>query len=347
MKLSELANLTSARLDENSGDLEITGAAGLDEAQAGDISFLANPRYTPKVNSTRASAIYLAEGAPVDRKIPVLRAANPYLAYTRALRLFHPEPEFPSFIHETAVIDPSAEVAENVSVGPGVVIGPRCRIAPGVRIHANATIYEDVSIGAGSTVHSGAVIRERSSLGERVVIHNNVVVGCDGFGYAKDEAKSWLKIPQTGRVVIEDDVEIGAGTTIDRASVGESRIGRGTKIDNLVQIGHSCTVGEDTLLCAQVGLAGSSHIGSRVILAGQAGVAGHLTIGDDVVLTAKSATSHDVPAGKVISGIPAFDNRDWLRSTAAFRRLGEMQRKLRELEKKIAEMSDKLMSDKL
>ena len=342
MKLSELANLTSARLDENSGDLEITGAAGLDEAQAGDISFLANPRYTPKVNSTRASAIYLAEGAPVDRKIPVLRAANPYLAYTRALRLFHPEPEFASFIHETAVIDPSAEVAENVSVGPGVVIGPRCRIAAGVRIHANATVYEDVSIGADSTIHSGAVIRERSSLGERVVIHNNVVVGCDGFGYAKDEVKSWLKIPQTGRVVIEDDVEIGAGTTIDRASVGESRIGRGTKIDNLVQIGHSCTVGEDTLLCAQVGLAGSSHIGSRVILAGQAGVAGHLTIGDDVVLTAKSATSHDVPAGKVISGIPAFDNRDWLRSTAAFRRLGEMQRKLRELEKKIAEMSDKL-----
>jgi UDP-3-O-[3-hydroxymyristoyl] glucosamine N-acyltransferase len=164
-------------------------------------------------------------------------------------------------------------------------------------------------------------------------------VGCDGFGYAKDEQKRWLKIPQAGRVVIEDDVEIGAGTTIDRASVGESRIGRGTKIDNLVQIGHSCTVGEDTLLCAQVGLAGSSHIGNRVILAGQTGVAGHLTIGDDVVLTAKSATSHDVPPGKVISGIPAFDNRDWLRSTAAFRRLGEMQRKIRELEKRIEELS--------
>jgi UDP-3-O-[3-hydroxymyristoyl] glucosamine N-acyltransferase len=167
-----------------------------------------------------------------------------------------------------------------------------------------------------------------------------VVVGCDGFGYAKDEERRWLKIPQTGRVVIEDDVEIGAGTTIDRASVGESRIGRGTKIDNLVQIGHSCTVGEDTLLCAQVGLAGSSHIGNRVILAGQAGVAGHLTIGDDVVLTAKSATSHDVPAGKVISGIPAFDNRDWLRSIAAFRRLGEMQRRIRELEKRISDFEE-------
>jgi UDP-3-O-[3-hydroxymyristoyl] glucosamine N-acyltransferase len=162
------------------------------------------------------------------------------------------------------------------------------------------------------------------------------VIGCDGFGYAKDEERHWLKIPQTGRVVLEDDVEIGAGTTIDRSSVGETRIGRGTKIDNVVQIGHSCTIGEDSLLCAQVGLAGSSHIGSRVVLAGQAGVAGHLTIGDDAVITAKSATSHDVPAGKMISGIPAFDNRDWLRSTAAFRRLGDMQKKIRELDKRLA-----------
>ncbi len=321
MKLSELAALTSASVDEKFANVEIAGAAGLDDAGPGDVTFLANPRYTPRINSTKAAAIYLAEAAPIERDIPVLRAKDPYLAYTRALRLFHPEPKFEPFVHPSAVIDPTAEVSENVWIGAGVVIGPACRIADGVRIHPNVTIYENVSIGKDSTIHSGTVIRERSQIGERVVIHNNVVVGCDGFGYAKDEQKSWLKIPQTGRVVIEDDVEIGAGTTIDRASVGESRIGRGSKIDNLVQIGHSCTVGEDTLLCAQVGLAGSSHIGSRVILAGQAGVAGHLTIGDDVVLTAKSATSHDVPAGKVISGIPAFDNRDWLRSTAAFRRL--------------------------
>jgi UDP-3-O-[3-hydroxymyristoyl] glucosamine N-acyltransferase len=169
-----------------------------------------------------------------------------------------------------------------------------------------------------------------------VTVHNNAVIGSDGFGYAKDEEGRWLKIPQTGRVVVEDDVEIGAGTTIDCASVGETRIARGAKIDNLVQIGHSCTVGEDSLLCAQVGLAGSSRIGRRVILAGQAGVAGHLDIGDDVVLTAKSATSHNVPAGRVISGIPAFDNREWLRSTAAFRRLGDMQRTLRTLEARLA-----------
>ena len=341
MKLSELALLTNARVEGAAdGDIEISGAAGLDEATAGQISFLANPRYTPRVNSTQASAIYLAEGAPIERDLPVLRARDPYLAFTRALRLFHPEAQAASSIHESAVIDPSARVAENVSIGACAVIGPACVIGQGVRIHANVTIYENASVGKDSVIHSGAVIRERTQIGERVVIHNNVVVGCDGFGYAKDEERHWLKIPQTGRVVIEDDVEIGAGTTIDRASVGESRIARGTKIDNLVQIGHSCTIGEDSLLCAQVGLAGSSHIGSRVILAGQAGVAGHLKIGDDVVLTAKSATSHDVPAGKVISGIPAFDNRDWLRSTAAFRRLGEMQRKLRELEKKLGELGE-------
>ena len=341
MKLSELAALTAARLDGDYGDTEITGAAGLDDAATGHVSFLANPRYTPKINTTKASAIFLSETAPIEREIPVLRAKDPYLAYTRALRLFHPEPQIASHIHPSAVIDPTASVADGVSIGACSVIGASSRIEKGARIYPNVTIYQDVTVGEDSSIHSGAVIRERSQIGARVIIHNNVVVGCDGFGYAKDEQRSWLKIPQTGRVVIEDDVEIGAGTTIDRASVGESRIGRGTKIDNLVQIGHSCTVGEDSLLCAQVGLAGSSHIGSRVILAGQAGVAGHLTIGDDVVLTAKSATSHDVPAGKVISGIPAFDNKDWLRSTAAFRRLGEMQRRLRELEKKLDQLGSK------
>lgn len=341
MKLSELATLTGAELEGDSGDTEITGAAGLDDAATGHVTFLANPRYTPKVNTTQASAIYLSETAPMERQMPILRAKDPYLAYTRALRLFHPEPRISAQIHPSAVIDETATIADDVCIGACAVVGPSVRIGEGVRIYPNVTIYENVSIGNNSIIHSGAVIRERSQIGARAIIHNNVVVGCDGFGYAKDERRSWLKIPQTGRVVIEDDVEIGAGTTIDRASVGESRIGRGTKIDNLVQIGHSCTIGEDTLLCAQVGLAGSSRIGSRVILAGQAGVAGHLTIGDDVVLTAKSATSHDVPAGKVISGIPAFDNKDWLRSTAAFRRLGEMQRRLRELEKKLEQLETK------
>jgi UDP-3-O-[3-hydroxymyristoyl] glucosamine N-acyltransferase len=338
MKLSELAQLTGARVEGSSDDSEITGAAGLDEAHTGDITFLANPRYTPRVNTTKASAIYLSEDATIERDISILRAKDPYLAYTRALRLFYPEPAVEPSIHPSAVVDPTARVAEGVSIGARSVIGAEVEIGPGVQIHPNATIYREVKIGRDSVIHSGVAIRERTLIGERVIIHNNAVVGCDGFGYAKDEEKRWLKIPQTGRVVIEDDVEIGAGTTIDRASVGESRIGRGSKIDNLVQIGHSCTIGEDTLLCAQVGLAGSSHIGDRVILAGQAGVAGHLKIGDDVVLTAKSATSHDIPPGKIISGIPAFDNKDWLRSTAAFRRLGEMYRLLKDLEKRLLKL---------
>jgi UDP-3-O-[3-hydroxymyristoyl] glucosamine N-acyltransferase len=335
MKLSDLARLTGARV-EGADDIEISGAAGLDEAGAGHVTFLANPRYTPRVNTTRASAIYLSDEATTDREISILRVKDPYLAYTRALRIFHPDAELEPFVHPSAVIDPSARIAARVALGACVVIGRNVFVGDDVLIHPNVTVYDDVTIGRGSVIHSGVALRERTVIGEHVVIHNNAVIGCDGFGYAKDEQRRWLKIPQAGRVVIEDDVEIGAGTTIDRASVGESRIGRGSKVDNLVQIGHSCTVGEDSLLCAQVGLAGSSHIGSRVILAGQAGVAGHLTIGDDVVLTAKSATSHDIPAGKVISGIPAFDNKDWLRSTAAFRRLGEMQRTLRELQRKIA-----------
>jgi UDP-3-O-[3-hydroxymyristoyl] glucosamine N-acyltransferase len=340
MKISELARLTEARVEGTTAEIDITGAAGLDEAGEGHVTFLANPRYTPRVNTTRASAVFLSEEAKTDRGIAILRVKDPYLAYTRALRIFHPEPEIRPFIHPSAVIDPSARIAERVAIGACTVIGPNVFVGEEVVIHSNVSVYENVTIGRGSIIHAGVALRERTVIGERVIIHNNAVVGCDGFGYAKDEEKRWLKIPQTGRVVIEDDVEIGAGTTIDRASVGESRIGRGTKLDNLVQIGHSCTVGEDSLLCAQVGLAGSSHIGNRVILAGQAGVAGHLTIGDDVVLTAKSATSHDVPAGKVISGIPAFDNKDWLKSTAAFRRLGDMQRTLRDLERRLKAARD-------
>jgi UDP-3-O-[3-hydroxymyristoyl] glucosamine N-acyltransferase len=339
IKIAELAERTGAQADPGNGDVEITGAAGLDDATAGQVSFLANPRYTPRVQTTKASAIYVADDVNVARDdIAVLRSPNPYLAYTRALILFNSEPQFAPGVDPSAVIDPSARIGDDVLIGACVVIGRNVEIGPGVRIHPNATIYDNVSIGADSVIHSGVAIRENSVLGKRVIVHNNAVIGCDGFGYAKDEERHWLKIPQTGRVVIEDDVEIGAGTTIDRASVGESRIARGTKIDNLVQVGHSCTVGEDTLLCAQVGLAGSSHVGNRVILAGQAGVAGHNTIGDDVVLTAKSATSHDVPAGKIISGIPAFDNRDWLRSIAAFRRLGEMQKTIRSLEKRLREL---------
>ncbi len=339
MKLDQLAEITGSTISQGDPLDEITGAAGLDRAGAGEITFLANPKYTPQIRLTVASAIFLNENEAIERNdIAVLRAKDPYLAYTRALRAFHPPPlanpgiHPAAFVHPTARIAPSAEIMANAVIGQGCIVGERVRIFP------NVTLYDNVTVGDDSVIHSGVSVREDCAIGARCAVHNNSTIGSDGFGYAKDEERRWLKIPQVGRVVLEDDVEIGANTAIDCASVGETRIKRGAKIDNLVQIGHSCTVDEDALICSQTGLAGSSVIGKRVILAGQVGIAGHLTIGDDAVLTAKSATSHNVEPGKIISGVPGFDNRDWLRSTAAFRRLGEIARTVRDLEKKIAEL---------
>jgi UDP-3-O-[3-hydroxymyristoyl] glucosamine N-acyltransferase len=337
MKLSELAEKTGAIVERGDAGMEIASAAGLDIARAGEITFLANPKYTPQVAGTQAGAIFLNSDVAVERDdIAILRSENAYLSYTKALRLFFPDDAIVSGVHASAVVHDTSFVDESAEIRANVVIGRNCRIESGVKIFPNVSIYDNVKIGRNTVIHSGVSIRENCEVGDNCIIHNNTTIGSDGFGYAKTENKRWLKIPQVGRVVIENDVEIGANTAIDCASVGESRIKRGAKIDNLVQIGHSCTVDEDALICSQTGLAGSSVIGKRVILAGQVGVAGHLKIGDDAVITAKSATSHDVENGKVLSGIPAFDNREWLRSTAAYRRLGEMARTIRELEKKLA-----------
>lgn len=338
MKLVELAEKTFSTIENAGAELEIISAAGLDIAGPGEITFLANPKYTPQIADTKASAIFLNEGVAIERSdIAVLRAKDAYLAYTRALRLFHSDAKIQPGVHQTAVINGTAIVAEDVEIGANVVIGTGCRIESGVKIFPNVTIYDGAVIGEGSVIHSGVSVRENCEIGRNCIIHNNTTIGSDGFGYAKDDDKHWLKIPQTGRVVLEDDVEVGANTAIDRASVGETRIKRGAKIDNLVQIGHSSTVEEDALICSQTGLAGSSVIGKRVILAGQVGIAGHLKVGDDAVITAKSATSHDVEPGKIISGIPGFDNKDWLRSTAAYRRLGEFAQRLKKLERKVFE----------
>lgn len=336
MKLAELAEKTASVIERGSADLVITSTSPLDLAESGHVTFLANKKYTPQVATTRAEAIYVSNGVSVEREdIAILRAADAYVAYTEAMRLFFPEPAIKPFVHPSAVIDETAEVASDVEIHANVVIGASCRIASGVRIMPNSTIYDGVVVGENTTIHSNVSVRENCEIGARCIIHNNTTIGSDGFGYAKTAEKKWLKIPQTGRVVLEDDVEIGANTAIDCASVGETRIKRGAKIDNLVQIGHSCTVDEDALICSQTGLAGSSHIGKRVLLTGQVGIAGHLTVGDDAILTAKSATSHDVEPGKIMSGVPAFENKDWLRSTAAFRKLGEMASRLRKLEKKV------------
>jgi UDP-3-O-[3-hydroxymyristoyl] glucosamine N-acyltransferase len=339
MKLFDLATATGAECAITDGEIEITAAAGLDEAQAGEVTFLSNPKYTSKVGTTRASAIYLSDKAEIARNdIAVLRAKDPYLAFTRALVIFHPRPHFESGIDPAAVIDLSAKTGEGTFIGARSVIGANVKIGERVRIHPNVTIYDDVTIDDDAEIHSGVAVRANTVIGKRVIIHNNAVIGSDGFGFAKDEDKRWLKIPQVGHVVIEDDVEIGANTTIDRASTGETRIKRGAKIDNLVQIGHSCIVGEDALLCAQVGMAGSSRVGDRVILTGQVGIGGHITVGDDAILYPQSGVPNDVAAGAILVGTPAFEVSAFWRAVAVFKKLGELPRRIRALEKRLDEV---------
>lgn len=342
MKLSDLATQTGATCNLTDGDVEITGAAGLDQAQSGQVTFLSNPRYTSRVIDTAASAIYVKEDFETTRTdLALLRAEDPYLAFTRALIAFQPKPKFEPYLDPTAIIGSSSRLAQEVFIDAHVAIGENVEIGERVRIYPNVTIYDNVTIGDDTEIHSGVAIREGSSIGKRVIVHNNVVIGADGFGFAKDEEKRWLKIPQTGRVVIEDDVEIGANTTIDRASTGETRIKRGAKLDNLVQIGHSCVVGEDALLCAQVGMAGSSRVGDRVILTGQVGIGGHITVGEDAILYPQSGVPNDVAPGEILVGTPAFEVSAFWRAVAVFKKLGEVPKRLRALEKRL----DKIEKD--
>ncbi len=339
MKLSELATQTGARCEPVDADIEIEAAAGLDQAGRGQVTFLSNPRYTSRVGTTGASAIYVGEDTEVAREdIAILRARDPYLAFTRALVVFHPAPSFQPGIHPSAVIDASARIGESSFIAAHVAIGQNVEIRERVQIHPNVTIADNVSIGDDTVIHSGVAIRENSVVGRRVIIHNNAVIGSDGFGFAKDEQRRWLKIPQTGRVVIEDDVEIGAGTAIDRSSTGETRIKRGAKLDNLVQVGHSCEVGEDALLCAQVGMAGSSHVGDRVILTGQVGIGGHITVGDDAILYPQSGVPNDVAPGEILVGTPAFEVSAFWRAIAVFKKLGDLPKRIRALEKRLDEI---------
>ncbi len=339
MKLSELTARTGARCESSDGNIEINAVAGLDDAQPGEVTFLSNQKYAKKVATTRASAIYVGEAVEISRPdLAILRAKDPYLAFTRALIVFNPASEFESYWDPSAVIDSSTRIPKEIFIDAQAAIGKNVQIGNRVRIHANVTIYDNVAIGDETEIHSGVAIRENSIVGKRVIIHNNAVIGSDGFGFAKDEQRHWLKIPQTGRVVIEDDVEIGAGTTIDRASTGETRIKRGAKLDNLVQVGHSCLIGEDALLCAQVGMAGSSRVGDRVILTGQVGIGGHITVGDDAILYPQSGVPNDVAPGAILVGTPAFEVSAFWRAVAVFKKLGEIPKRIRGLEKRLDEI---------
>src|SRR5262249_19807659 len=296
----------------------------------GQITFVADSKYAAAARSTQASAVIVDENFPaLENGRAALRTRNPKFAYARAVELFYQPAKAQLGVHPTAVIDPSAKIGGGASIGAhvviaaGVEIGENCTLLPGV------VIYHGVKIGKNFFAHAHVSIREDCEIGNNVLLHNGVVIGSDGFGFAKDDQGNWYKIPQSGKVVIEDNVEIQANSCIARGSLGETRIGRNTKIDNLVQVAHNCVIEENTMLCGQVGLAGSTEIGKNVILAGQVGVAGHCKIGDGVIVTARSGAHGDIPAGSVISGYPAIDNRKWLRSVAVFAKLPDLARAIR------------------
>ncbi|GGH11981.1 UDP-3-O-(3-hydroxymyristoyl)glucosamine N-acyltransferase [Silvibacterium dinghuense] len=331
MKLAELALLLDAELHGN-GDLEVNGVAGIEHAGPDQVTFVANSRYTALARTTAAAAVVVAPDFP-EISAATLRLKNPYFAWSKAIRIFHPDPVYAPGIHPSASIHPTATIGKDAHIGAFVAVEEGAVIGDHAVLLPHAVIYPYAVIGDHFFAHAHSVVREHCRIGNHVVLQNGVVVGCDGFGFAKDNAGAWQKIPQPGPVVIGDHVEIQANSCIDRASVGETRIDSGVKVDNLVQVGHGSSVGEHTLLCAQVGLAGSSEIGRNAILAGQAGVAGHCRLGDGVIMTAQSGVSHDVPDGKMISGSPAFDNRQWLRSTAIFTRLPDIVRQLQKRDK--------------
>ena len=317
MKLGEIAEKLGCTL-EGDANLEIKGVAGIEEAHEGELTFLANRKYRPMLATTRASAILISsEEGPVS--LAALRSDNPYLDFARAIELFHAAPTFAEDIHPTAVVAKSAKLGQGAHVGPYCFVDENVEIGRRAVLHSFVAIYRGAQIGDDFFAHSHSVVRENCRIGNRVILQNGVVVGSDGFGYARQAEGRWYKMRQAGTAVIEDDVEIQAGSAIDRATIGETRIGRGAKIDNLVQVGHASKVGEDTLLCGQVGLAG------------------HLKIGDGASVGAQSGVMHDISDGEMWLGCPAQPGPHAKRQIIALRRLPELMRRVSELEKRLGE----------
>jgi UDP-3-O-[3-hydroxymyristoyl] glucosamine N-acyltransferase len=338
MKLRELADRLGCEL-HGDGAIEITGVGGMERASPSEITFLANPKYAPKVKHSRAAAILVTEPLR-GHSIASLVSKNPYLDFARALELFYAPPRPSPGIHPTAVIASTARIGENPSIGPYAVVGERVTIGRDAVLHPHVVIYEGAAIGDDFTAHSHAVVREFCRIGDRVILQNGVVVGGDGFGFAKRDDGTHYKIVQSGVTMIEDDVEIQSLTSVDRATVGETRVRRGAKIDSLVQVGHASEIGEDNIICAQAGLAGSSVLGRNVLLAGQVGVSGHLMIHDNAVVYAQSGIGGDVAAGAVVSGSPAFDAATWRRAITAFPKLPAILRTMRQLEKRLERLEN-------
>jgi UDP-3-O-[3-hydroxymyristoyl] glucosamine N-acyltransferase len=339
MKLGKIARALGCDL-VGDGETQITGVAGMEHAAAGELTFLANPKYAHKVKDTRASAI-LTEKALGDLPIASVVSSNPYLDFARALELFYQPPKPKPGIHPLASVAASARIGEGASIGPFSAVGEQVKIGRHAVLHPHVVIYEGAEIGDDFLAHSHAVVREFCRIGNRVTLQNGVVIGGDGFGFAKRADGTHYKIVQSGATVIEDDVEVQSLTSVDRATVGETRVKRGAKIDSLVQIGHACVVGEDNIICAQTGLAGSSVLERSVLLAGQVGISGHLTIHDNAVVYAQSGVGGDVAAGARISGSPAFAANEWLRAITAFPKLPELVKLVRELKKRIEQLEKK------
>lgn len=336
MRLREIAERLSCAL-EGDGDIEITRVAAIEDAGPGDLTFFANRKYLDQLRQTRASAV-IAAPSVADVPAAVLRADDPYLTFARAVGLFAERWRPAAGIHPLALVEPGAEVAADASIGAFSYVADGACVGARTIVHPHVTIGRAARIGEDCVLHSHVSIREKVRLGDRVVLQDGVVIGSDGYGFARRPDGSHEKIPQVGGVVVGDDVEIGANTTVDRPAVGETHIGSGTKIDNLVQVAHGVRVGRNVLLAAQVGVAGSSVIEDQVTLAGQVGVAGHITIGKGVIATAQSGIPNSVDAGSFISGYPAIPNRDWRKASAVFRKLPELRKLVADLERRIAEL---------
>jgi len=339
MRLKELADRLECEL-KGAEEVEIRAAAGIDEAGPDEITFVSNPKYLRSVSSTQAGAIILSPDAP-PASIPTLISDNPYLAFAKAIELFYEPPQSIPGIHPTASVSQDARIGENHSIGANAVITEGVRLGKNALIHPNVTIYPHALIGDDFTAHSNSVIREHCRIGDRVVLQNGAIVGADGFGFAPRNAGGFHKIVQSGIVILEDDVEMGANSCVDRATVGETRIGQGTKIDNLVQVGHGSRVGRHSILAGQVGLAGSTQVGDHVTLAGQVGTAGHISIGDRVVATAQTGIARSVEAGRTVSGAPEMDTTLWKRVYVLLQRLPDLFTAVKDLQKELQSLKGK------
>jgi UDP-3-O-[3-hydroxymyristoyl] glucosamine N-acyltransferase len=339
--LDELAELLDGKVIGD-GDIRVSGISSLDKAKAGDLTFLANPRYASMVASSLASAVLVPKGVECSGK-SCIEVANPYLAFAKTLTCFLESPAHSGMVMEGAHVGKNVRMGKGVTVYPGAYIGNGVTLGDRVILYPGVVLYEMVEVGNDVTLHANVCVRERCRIGNRVTVHPGAVIGGDGFGYAP-EGTRWYKIPQVGIVVIEDDVEIGSNSTIDRAALDVTRICRGTKIDNLVMIAHNCVIGEDCVLAGQVGIAGSSSLGNHVTLAGQVGVVGHVKVGNNVTIGAKSAVASNTSDSVQLSGIPAYPHKEWLKVSAIVPRLPEMRKTVAALGKKIRELEEKIAS---